>query len=71
MKKKARYFFCSTDFGDDKDRVVQRADGRPTYLLADIAYHQSKYERGYDRAVDIWGPDHHGYISRLSVRYLF
>lgn len=43
-----------------------RDDGRPTYLLADIAYHRDKIERGYDRIYDIWGPDHHGYISRLS-----
>jgi arginyl-tRNA synthetase len=58
--------FRSTDFGDDKDRVVQREDGRPTYLLADIAYHKNKFDRGYDRLIDIWGPDHHGYIARLK-----
>lgn len=58
--------FKSTDFGDDKDRVVIRDDGRPTYLLADIAYHNNKLTRGYNRVVDIWGPDHHGYIARLS-----
>ncbi|AOP33742.1 arginine--tRNA ligase [Leptospira tipperaryensis] len=58
--------FRSTEYGDDKDRVVVRDDGRPTYLLADIAYHKNKIERGYDRIIDIWGPDHHGYIARLS-----
>ncbi|MBN1535001.1 MAG: arginine--tRNA ligase [Spirochaetes bacterium] len=58
--------FRSTDFGDDKDRVVVREDGRPTYLLADIAYHRNKIERGYDYIIDIWGPDHHGYIARLA-----
>lgn len=58
--------FRSTDFGDDKDRVVVRDDGRPTYLLADIAYHRDKINRGYDLIVDIWGPDHHGYIARLA-----
>jgi arginyl-tRNA synthetase len=58
--------FRSTDFGDDKDRVVVRDDGRPTYLMADISYHYDKITRGYDRIIDIWGPDHHGYISRLS-----
>lgn len=58
--------FKSTDFGDDKDRVVIRDDGRPTYLLADVAYHNNKLKRGYDRVIDIWGPDHHGYIARLS-----
>lgn len=57
--------FRSTDFGDDKDRVIVREDGRPTYLLADIAYHHSKIERGYREIIDIWGPDHHGYIARL------
>ncbi|MDV6236922.1 arginine--tRNA ligase [Leptospira ellisii] len=58
--------FRSTEYGDDKDRVVVRDDGRPTYLLADIAYHKNKIERGYDRIYDIWGPDHHGYIARLA-----
>ena len=58
--------FKSTDFGDDKDRVVQREDGRPTYLLADIAYHRNKIDRGYDVLIDIWGPDHQGYIARLK-----
>jgi len=58
--------FRSTQFGDDKDRVVVRDDGRPTYLMADIAYHYDKLERGYDQLIDIWGPDHHGYIARLS-----
>jgi len=58
--------FRSTQFGDDKDRVVVRDDGRPTYLMADIAYHYDKLERGYDQLIDIWGPDHHGYIARLT-----
>ncbi|TGK24573.1 arginine--tRNA ligase [Leptospira yasudae] len=58
--------FRSTEYGDDKDRVVVRDDGRPTYLLADIAYHKNKIERRYDRIFDIWGPDHHGYIARLA-----
>lgn len=58
--------FKSTDFGDDKDRVVQREDGRPTYILADIAYHRNKINRGYDVLIDIWGPDHQGYIARLK-----
>ena len=58
--------FRSTVFGDDKDRVVVRDDGRPTYLMADIAYHYDKLQRGYDRLIDIWGPDHHGYIARLT-----
>ncbi len=57
--------FRAIDFGDDKDRVVVRDDGRPTYLLADIAYHKDKIDRGYDTIIDIWGPDHHGYIARM------
>lgn len=65
-EKEGAIFFQSSNFGDDKDRVIKRADGRPTYLLADIAYHQSKYDRGFTNVMDIWGPDHHGYISRLS-----
>ncbi|MCU0848185.1 MAG: arginine--tRNA ligase [Spirochaetes bacterium] len=58
--------FRSTGYGDDKDRVVVREDGRPTYLLADIAYHRNKINRGYDLIIDIWGPDHHGYMARLA-----
>jgi arginyl-tRNA synthetase len=58
--------FTSTEYGDDKDRVVVRSDGRPTYLLADIAYHNDKIARGFKTIIDIWGPDHHGYITRLS-----
>ena len=65
-EQEKKMFFRSTDYGDDKDRVVIRDDGRPTYLLADIAYHRDKIERKYDMIIDIWGPDHHGYISRLS-----
>ena len=59
-------WFRSSDFGDAKDRVVVRADGRPTYFLADIAYHFHKYQRGFERAIDYWGPDHHGYIARMQ-----
>ena len=58
--------FLSTEYGDDKDRVIVRSDGRPTYLLADIAYHHEKIRRGFKKIIDIWGPDHHGYIARLS-----
>ncbi len=57
--------FTSTKYGDDKDRVVVRDDGRPTYLLADIAYHKTKVDRGFQQITNIWGPDHHGYIARL------
>lgn len=58
--------FQSTLYGDDKDRVLVREDGRPTYLLADIAYHKNKMDRNYNEIIDIWGPDHHGYIARLK-----
>jgi arginyl-tRNA synthetase len=64
--EEGKTFFKSTKYGDDKDRVIVRDDGRPTYLLADIAYHKNKLDRGYDEIIDIWGPDHHGYISRLA-----
>lgn len=54
-------------FGDEKDRVVVRSDGRPTYLASDIAYHQDKFRRGFDRLINIWGADHHGYVPRLKA----
>ena len=59
-------WFRSTDFGDEKDRVVQRENGMYTYFASDIAYHLNKYERGFDRIIDIWGADHHGYIARVK-----
>lgn len=65
-KKDDAWFFKSTEYGDDKDRVVYRADGRPTYLMADIAYHAEKIARNFTHIYNIWGPDHHGYIARLS-----
>lgn len=64
-EEEGKKVFKATSFGDDKDRVVVREDGRPTYLLADIAYHKNKMDRGYDHLIDIWGPDHHGYIARI------
>jgi arginyl-tRNA synthetase len=60
-------WFRSTDLGDDKDRVVKKSTGEYTYLAPDIAYHLSKYERGYNMLVNFWGPDHHGYIPRLKA----
>jgi arginyl-tRNA synthetase len=59
-------WFRSTDFGDEKDRVVRRENGQYTYFASDIAYHLNKYERGYERMVDVWGADHHGYIPRVK-----
>ncbi|AGY60127.1 arginyl-tRNA synthetase [Gloeobacter kilaueensis JS1] len=60
-------YFKAADFGDEMDRVVRRADGRTTYLAADIAYHWDKYRRGYDRLINVWGADHHGYVPRLKA----
>ena len=59
-------WFRSTDFGDEKDRVVQRENGQFTYFASDIAYHLNKFERGFERVIDVWGADHHGYIPRVK-----
>jgi len=59
-------WFNTMDFGDEKDRVVVRSNGQTTYFASDIAYHQEKYERGFERVIDVWGADHHGYIPRVS-----
>ncbi len=59
----------TTAFGDDKDRPLIRSNGEPTYFAADIAYHQQKRERGFDRQIDVWGADHHGYIARMKAAY--
>jgi arginyl-tRNA synthetase len=60
-------WFRSSDFGDEKDRVVQRENGQPTYFASDIAYHMDKMERGFDRVIDVWGADHHGYVPRVRA----
>lgn len=60
-------WFKSTQFGDDQDRVIKKADGSNTYLTADIAYHIDKLRRGYDRLINIWGADHHGYVARVKA----
>jgi arginyl-tRNA synthetase len=59
----------STDYGDDKDRVLVRSSGEHTYFASDIAYHQAKRERGYERQIDVWGADHHGYLARMRAAY--
>jgi arginyl-tRNA synthetase len=59
-------WFRSTAFGDEKDRVVRRENGQYTYFASDIAYHRNKFERGYERVIDVWGADHHGYIPRVT-----
>ena len=60
-------WFRSREFGDTKDRVLVRENGEPTYFASDIAYHRDKIERGYDRLINIWGADHHGYIARVQA----
>ena len=60
-------WFKSTGFGDDKDRVVKKSDGSFTYLAPDIVYHKNKFDRGFDGLINIWGPDHHGYIPRIKA----
>ena len=74
MKNKGLFYqadgalwFKSSDFGDEKDRVVVRANGALTYFASDMAYHLQKLNRGYDRLIDIWGADHHGYVPRLKA----
>jgi len=66
-EREGAVWFLSTRFGDDQDRVVVRANGEPTYFLADLAYHADKHGRGFRRVIDIWGPDHHGYIARMQA----
>jgi arginyl-tRNA synthetase len=59
----------TTGFGDDKDRVLVRSSGEHTYFASDIAYHQDKRERGFERQIDVWGADHHGYMARMKAAY--
>ncbi len=66
-EKDGAIWFASSRFGDDKDRVVIKSDGNPTYFTADIGYHRDKFERGYELLIDMWGPDHHGYIPRVKA----
>jgi arginyl-tRNA synthetase len=60
-------WFRTTDFGDDKDRVLKRSNGVTTYFASDVAYHKEKFERGFDMVVDVWGADHHGYVPRMKA----
>ncbi len=62
-------FLRTTDAGDDKDRVLVRSDGRPTYFASDVAYHHDKRTRGYDRVIDVLGADHHGYVARIEAAF--
>ncbi len=66
-EKGGAQWFRSSDFGDEKDRVVVRENGQTTYFASDIAYHMDKLERGFDRVIDVWGADHHGYVPRVKA----
>ena len=71
-EKDGARWFATTEFGDDKDRVLVKADGSYTYFAPDIAYHKNKFDRGFDRCIDLLGADHHGYIKRIqSVGHVF
>ena len=65
-KKDGALWFKTTKYGDEKDRVIVRKNGQMTYFASDIAYHQDKFDRGFERVIDVWGADHHGYISRVA-----
>ncbi len=66
-EKDGALWFKTTDYGDEKDRVVVRANGVNTYFASDIAYHKDKFQQGFDRVIDVWGADHHGYIPRMTA----
>ena len=66
-EKDGAVWFKSSDYGDDEDRVIIKADGLKTYLTSDIAYHKDKVDRGFDRLINIWGADHHGYVARVKA----
>lgn len=65
-EKEGALWYKATDFGAEKDEVLVRANGIPTYFAADIAYHANKFERGFTRAIDVWGADHHGHVARMK-----
>lgn len=66
-EKDGAIWFRSTEYGDDKDRVLKKSDGSYTYLVPDIAYHITKFERGYEKLINFWGADHHGYVPRMKA----
>lgn len=66
-EKEDAIWLNSSKYGDDKDRVIQKSDKTHTYLTSDIAYHNDKFERGFDHLIDVWGGDHHGYVDRISA----
>jgi arginyl-tRNA synthetase len=67
FEEEGALWFRTTEFGDDKDRVLKKSDGSFTYFASDIAYHKNKYERGFDRVIDVWGADHGGYVPRMRA----
>jgi len=69
--KDDKIYLCSTKYGDDSDRVVVRENGIPTYLAGDIIYHKNKFDRNFDKYINIWGADHHGYITRVKAAIEF
>ncbi len=66
-EKDGALWFKTTSYGDDKDRVLLRSDGAPTYFASDVAYHMEKFERGFNRLINVWGADHHGYVARMKA----
>ena len=66
-EKEDALWFKSSEYGDDQDRVIRKSDGSNTYLTADIAYHHDKIQRGFDKLINIWGADHHGYVARIRA----
>jgi len=69
FEKDDAIWFCSTKFGDDKDRVLMKSDGSITYFVPDLAYHLTKIQRGFTKLIDVFGPDHHGYVPRLKAAF--
>ncbi|HNV93293.1 MAG TPA: arginine--tRNA ligase, partial [Candidatus Cloacimonas sp.] len=68
-EKEDAIWFCSTKYGDDKDRVLMKSDGSITYFVPDVAYHLTKIQRGFTKLIDIFGPDHHGYVPRIRAAF--
>ncbi len=66
-EKEGAIWFRTSDYGDDKDRVLVRSNGATTYFASDVAYHKEKFDRGFDMVVDVWGADHHGYVPRMKA----
>jgi len=69
FEKDEAIWFASSKFGDDKDRVLMKSDGSITYFVPDLAYHLTKLQRGFDTLIDVFGPDHHGYVPRIRAAF--